>query len=441
MKKLAITGGSPAVRSPLVPYQSIGPRERKAVESVLDSGCLSRFVGAWGNDFDGGDAVKALENAWRERFGTSHAVSVNSATSGLFAAVGAAGVGPGDEVIVPPYTMSATAMAPLVYGGIPVFADIEPDTFCIDVADVARNITPHTKAIIAVNLFGHPARLKDLRALADKHGICLIEDNAQGPLARENGKYCGTIGHIGVFSLNYHKHIHSGEGGICVTDDEQLALRLRIIRNHGENVVLPAQVEDLTNLIGFNYRLTELSAAVALAQLQGADEHVECRVELAEQLTKGAQGLSGVTPPVVRSGCSHVYYVWAMRYDADVVGVSRTTFSKALFAEGFPNYEGYVKPLYLLPIFQKRIAIGSNGFPFNLSDRQYAPGLCPVVERMHERELLWFPICANQPSAQLAEALVEALRKVHAGREELRRWQDQYAAQGGAALDAAASRR
>src|SRR5262249_8722448 len=158
-----------------------------------------------------------------------------SATSGLVAAMGAVGIEPGDEVIVPPTTMSATAVAPLAYGGKPGFADIEPETFGPDPAAVRAPITPRTKAIVSANLIGHPARLAELAAIAREHGLYLVEDNAQGPLAAEHGRYAGTVGDIGVFSLNYHKHIHTGEGGVCVTNDDELALRLQLIRNHGEN--------------------------------------------------------------------------------------------------------------------------------------------------------------------------------------------------------------
>ena len=131
MSKLALLGGSPVIDRPLTPYRTIGEEERAAVNRVMSSGKLSGFVGAWCDDFAGGPEVRAFEAAWKARFNVRHAVSVNSNTSGLFASMGAVGIGPGDEVIVPPYTMSATAMAPLVYGGIPVFVDIEPDTFCL----------------------------------------------------------------------------------------------------------------------------------------------------------------------------------------------------------------------------------------------------------------------------------------------------------------------
>lgn len=417
---LALLGGEAAVRDGLVPYRTMSSRERQAVIDVIDADCLSGFYGSWGDQFLGGPKVREFEAAWCARFGCRHAITVNSATTGLMAAVGAVGVGPGDEVIVPPYTMSATAMAVVAYGGIPIFADIEEETFCLSIDAVRKALTRKTKAIIAVNLFGHPARLHELRVLADEHGIKLIEDNAQGPLATENDRFAGTIGHIGVFSLNYHKHIHTGEGGVCVTDDDDLANRLQLIRNHGENVVEHLPINDLTNLVGFNYRMTELSAAVGLVQLDRANEHIGRRVRLAETLTAGVQGLDGLTAPVVRAGCRHVYYIWTLRVDAEHLGVSRSLFSRALAAEGIPHGAGYVRPLYLLPTFQKRIAIGSSGYPFNLGSPCYDKGICPVAERMHEQELLGFEVCAYDVSdAQMAQ-MVDAIRKVHAQRFQLR---------------------
>lgn len=416
--QLALHGGKPTLGD-LRPYLSISQDETERVIEVLRSGCLSGFYGSWGDQYHGGPRVREFESAWANRFGVRHAVSVNSATSGLFAALGAIGISPGDEVIVPPTTMSATVMAPLVYGGIPVFADIEPETFTLDPDAVRAALSPRTRAILAVNLFGHPARLTELRELADRRGLHLIEDNAQGPLAREGDRYAGTIGHIGVFSLNYHKHIHTGEGGVCVTDDDGLAQRLAMIRNHAENVVEPLAIQDLTNLIGFNYRMTELNAAVGLAQLAEAERHIGRAERIGCTLTEGIRGLTGLTPPVVRSGCRHVYYVWAMRYDENAVGVSRQRFSEALAAEGFPHFTGYVRPLYLLPVFQKRMAIGRHGFPFTLSDVRYEKGMCPVAERMYHSEFVGFECCAYAVDDETAQRLVQAIRKVHAGRSEL----------------------
>lgn len=423
MNDLAILGGAPAIAEPFRPYASMGEAEEQAVVRVVRSGCLSGFYGSWEEGFLGGPEVQAFEAEWSERFDTTHTISVNSATSGLMAAVGAAGIGPGDEVIVPATTMSATAAAALVYGGIPVFADIDAETFCIDIGSVRANLSSRTRAIIAVNLFGQAAPLAELRALCDEYGIVLIEDNAQAPLATEDGQFCGTIGHIGVFSLNYHKHIHTGEGGMCTTDDDHLADRLRMIRNHAEAVVEDAGTQDLTNMLGFNLRLTELSAAVGRAQLASIDDHIGRRETFATALSAGVANLEGLRPPKVRPDCRHVYYVWAMRSDEDALGIARDTLVTALQAEGVPCFPAYVAPLYLLPMFRQRIAVGGDGFPFTLSDRHYGPGLCPVAEQLHAHEIIGIEPCAWAFDDAAAESIASAIAKVHAGREALANWQ------------------
>jgi perosamine synthetase len=418
--KLALLGGEPAVKAPLTLYRSIGVEEDAAVLRVMRSGNLSSFIGAWCDDFYGGVEVKRFERQWAERFKVKHALSVNSNTSGLIAAMGAVGVSPGDEVIVPPFSMSATVMAPLFYGGIPVFVDVEPDTFCLDPQKVRAAITPKTKAIFAVNMFGHPAHLRELRQLADEKGIYLIEDAAQSPLAMDGNRYAGTIGHIGVFSLNYHKHLHTGEGGMCCTDDDDLALRLASIRNHGENVVKPLGMADITNMVGFNFRLTELQAAIGIEQLAKIDTLVRERQTIAEKLTKATLGLPGLTPPVVRDDCRHAYYVWMAKYEARATGVPRQKVAAALVAEGVPIVEGYLTPLYMLPAFQQRKAIGREGWPFTLSDRTYEQGLCPVAERLQDEELLEFCTCSFQLDEQELNQSIKAFEKVFSNLDQLR---------------------
>ncbi len=412
-----MSGGEPVLRRPLPSFNGIGKEEIEAVGRVLESGMLSGFVGAPGERFLGGPVVRRFEDAWCERFQTRHAIAVHSATAGLFAAMGAVGITPGDEVIVPPYTMSATVMAPLAYGGIPVFADIEPDTFCLDPASVRSKIGPRTKAILAVNLFGHPARLAELSAIAREHGLFLVEDNAQSPLATENGRFCGTIGDIGIFSLNYHKHIHAGEGGVCVTHNGRLAERLQLIRNHGENAVEALGLEDIANLVGCNYRMTEVGAAIALEQLKKADPLVSRAEQIAGALSESVRGLEGLAAPPVRTGCRHVYYIWALRLDEAALGVTREQFSRALAAEGFPHALGYVPPLYWLPLFQKRVAFGP--YPFDRSAVRYPRGLCPVVERLHRKELLTFGVTLYDLDTATVAQLGEAIRKVHSRRAEL----------------------
>lgn len=360
---------------PLAPYPSIGAAEKAAVAEVLDSGCLSGFYGSPGPRFLGGPKVRAFEEAWAAHCGVKHAVSVNSATSGLLAAMAAIGIDEGDEVILPPWTMSATAAAPKACGATLVFADIERETYCIDPAEVEKKITRKTRAIIAVNLFGHPARLAELRALADSHRLWLIEDSAQAPLAYEGKRRAGTVGHIGVFSFNYHKHISTGEGGMCVTNDDRLAERMRRFRNHGENV---------SDEIGFNLRMTEIEAAIGLAQLAKIHAHVGARVRLAGFLTEAVKDCRGITPPKVREGCTHNYYLWAF----ECAGKSGRLVP-ALRAEGFPVTFGYVQPLYRLPAFR-------------------TDARCPVTESVVT--IMTFETCAYAVDDAQAAALGQALR-------------------------------
>ncbi|HEU4879439.1 MAG TPA: DegT/DnrJ/EryC1/StrS family aminotransferase, partial [Gemmatimonadaceae bacterium] len=234
----------------------------------MDGGVLSGFLGTWSPSFYGGSSVRQLERDWESSFGVKRAIAVNSATSGLYAAAGAAGIGPGDEVIVSPYTMTASASAAIVYGAIPVFADIDEETFCITPATIRARLSPYTKAIIVVDLLGHPAEMDEIMALARERNLVVIEDAAQVPGATYKGRPAGTQGHMGVFSLNYHKTIHTGEGGVVVTNDDEFAERMALIRNHGEVVVKDKGTEDIVNLVGFNYRMTEIEAAIGIEQLK-----------------------------------------------------------------------------------------------------------------------------------------------------------------------------
>lgn len=401
----------------LSPYQSIGIPELQALERVVKSGTLSGFYGSWGDEFLGGPEIKNFEDEWSQKFSVKHSVTVNSNTSGLYCALAAIGLSPGDEVIVSPFSMSASAIAPVLYGGIPVFADIDESTFCISIESVQSLITSKTKAVIVVNIFGHPGPLSQLRDICNKHNIYLIEDNAQAPLAKENGKWCGTIGDIGVFSLNYHKHIHCGEGGLCVTDNDDLAFRMQAVRNHSENIV---QHEHLNlspvNMVGFNFRMTEMSAAIGRVQLQKIDSEVSKRIKIAEILSHSVKGLEGLSAPHVRENCSHSYYLWGLKVNAKELGVSRSVFAEALTQYGFPNFLGYTKPLYKLPLFQERIAIGDSGWPFVLSEIDYQRVFCPTAERMYNEELICFETCMYDINEQKAQELGSIIKEVHLSR-------------------------
>ena len=419
----ALLGGAAVNPTPLPKYKSIGEEEKAAVMEIMDSGELSSFAAQPNAEHFGGRYVTALEDAYCERFGVKHAIAVNSATSALHAAVAATGVGPGDEVIVPPYTMTASATAVLFTGAVPVFADIDDEIFCIDPKSVEQRISPRTRGIMAVNLYGHPAPLIELKALADKHGLFLLEDNAQAPGATIAGQYAGTVGAAGIFSLNRHKTMQCGEGGVLITDDDMIATKARLVRNHGEVLVQAMGVTDIVNTVGLNYRMPNIEAAIARIQLSKLDKLTEPRVRLADRLRKGLSEIPGITPPVVRSDCTHVYYFFTMRYDAGVTGLPRELFAKAVQAEVYPLTPGYVKPIYLEPLYQKQICFGPDGFPFNQiphNERQsYERGICPVVERLQDSDLMWTNIIYPPLTEDDMDGFVEACRKVIRNRDVL----------------------
>lgn len=430
MSKLAINGGE-KVRTNLFPaYRVIGKEEEEAVVKVLRSGILSKYLGCWADDFYGGPQVRALEEEWAKHFGVKHAISVNSATSGLYCAAGAVGLNPEDEVIVSPYTMAASATAPLIYNAIPVFADIEEEYFCLDPESIEERITEKTKAIIVVDIFGQPYDMERINAIAKKHNLYVIEDTAQAPGAKYKGKFAGTLGDIGVFSLNYHKHIHCGEGGIVVTDNDELAERVRLIRNHAEAVVGAKGTKNLNNMIGFNLRMTEVEAAIAREQLKKLDWLLSERQKNVKYLEERLQDISFIRIPKVREGCEHVYYVHAMFYDEEIAGVARERFVEAVKAELMPielrETEGvkiscgYVKPLYLQPLFQERIAYGDCGYPFCESKVEYKKGLCPSCEELYEKKLFLHELMRPFMTEKDLDDVVKAFQKVASNISELK---------------------
>ena len=422
-EKLAILGGTPVREKPFASYNYIGKEESRAAANVIKSGVLSKFLGCWSDDFFGGPKIRELEKKWASYIGAKYAITVNSCTSGLHAACGAIGIGPGDEVIVSPYTMSASASCVLVYNAVPIFADIDEDNFCLSAESIEKVITPRTKAIVVVHIMGQPADMDGIMKLAVKHKLKVIEDCAQAPGAEYKNKKVGTLGDIGVFSLNYHKHIHTGEGGVAVTNDAELDKRLRLIRNHGEAVVEDMGEHNLVNMLGFNYRMTEIEAAIGIEQLKKLDRLVEKRIRLADYLTRELSDIEGIIPPKVHAAAKHVYYIYPIKLRADILGISRDTFTKAVIAEGVPLYQGYVKPLYLQPIYQKQVLYGEKGCPFKCQYYSkkllYEKGLCPVTERMHYKELLYTNLCYPPLTNRDMDDIVRAIEKVVTGKDSL----------------------
>jgi perosamine synthetase len=416
IEKLALFGGPKTIQRSFKRYNPIGIEEVQAAKKVIEGGVLSQFLGTWGPDFYGGPKVQEFERQCEDYFGVKHVVTVNSWTSGLIAAVGAIGIEPGDEIIVTPWTMCATATAILHWNAIPVFADIDPETFNLDPVSVEANITPFTKAIMAVDIFGHSADIDALMAIAAKYNIKLITDTAQAPGTYYKGRLTGTLAHVGGFSLNYHKHIHTGEGGILVTNDDEIAERLRLIRNHAEAVVGDMGVKDLRNMLGHNFRLGEIECAIGIEQLKKLKDFVSGRQSVAHRLTQRLSGLPGLRTPIVKPECTHAYYMYPMVLDIEQLCVSRARIFEALKAEGISGLTTGYANLHLLPMYQHKIAYGSKGFPWISDichrDVSYQKGICPVAERLHEFTYLGFSMCMHELSEDDVDLIGRAFRKV-----------------------------
>lgn len=435
MKKLAIHRGSPVRdKKDLFPAaNTIGQEEKDAVLKVLDSGVLSKYQGCWNPDFYGGPEVQAFEREWEKHFNVKHAILVNSASSGLIAAVGALGIEPGDEVIVSPYSMVISASAPLFYGAVPVFVDLEPEYFCLDPKLIEAAITPRTKAIIVVDIFGQSYDADTINAIAKKHNITVIEDAAQAPGALYKGRSVGTLADIGVYSLNYHKHIHTGEGGVLVTNDDKLAERLQLLRNHAEAVVEGKGVVNLSNMVGANFRMTEVEAAIGREQLKKLDSLIRERQKNCLYIAENCQDMDGFRPALTRKESTSVHYLQTFLYDEKVVGVPRAKFIDAIKAElparvlreseGALISGGYVKPIYTMPLFAQQIAFGSKGYPFRSplykGKTHYESGMCPVVERLFATELISHDMMRPGMSKNDLNDVIEAFHKVYRYREEL----------------------
>ncbi len=421
MTELALLGGAP-VRGKAIPWtNTMGEEEKNAVVEVMDSGNISAFLARAGEQFLGGPRVMEIERMFAGKFGAKYGISVNSATTALHTAVAACEIGPGDEVLVTPYTMSATASAILMNNAVPVFVDISADTYNLNPGEIEKWLTPRTKAVIVTNLFGLPGNLPEILELARKHGLYVIEDNAQAPGAGIGGKQAGTFGDLGIFSLNYHKVIHSGEGGIILTDNEKLAYRCQLIRNHGE-VPVDDLNDDETVVLGSNYRMTELHAAIGMEQLKKLDGFLTLRRALAGQLTRGLHNFAGLKGVTVPEGYTHSYYVYPIQFEKGIWGIKRSTFAAAMKAEGFPLGEGYVKPLYLLKMYQHKKVYNQTQYPFAFIEKPvqyYQKGICPAAEEMYAEKLVIADVCRVPYCEKDINDFLIAIDKVWRAREEL----------------------
>jgi perosamine synthetase len=422
MTNLAIHGGPKVINKTFEPYNTIGQEEKTAALEVLDTGILSDYLATWGDKFEGGKKVKEFEENLANYFEVEHAICVNSWTSGLVAAVGALEIEPGDEIIVSPVTMSASATAIIHWNAIPVFADVETDYFCIDPKSIEKNISSRTKAIMAVDIYGQSSNMTEIIALAKKYDLKVISDSAQAPGAMYNEKFAGTLADIGGFSLNRHKHIHTGEGGIIVTNNKTYADRMRLIRNHAELIVEDKGQSELNNLIGSNFRFGEIESAIGIQQLKKLSYFVKIRQKVAEKLNDGLKDLKCLQTPLIRNGATHVYYYYPLTLNTQSLGLSRSSIINALLAEGLQGVTQGYQGLHLLPMYQNKIAYGKEGFPWSINSNNinYEKGICPIAEYLFDESFFALQLCLYSLSENDVDLIVTTFQKVWKNLESLK---------------------
>jgi len=343
----------------------IGEEEKRAVLAVLESGQLAQA-----------QRVAEFEEAFARFVGSEHAVAVSSGTAALIAALLAHGIGPGDEVITTPFTFAATANAVLIAGARPVFVDVREEDFNIDPALIEPAVTPRTRAILPVHLFGHPCDMEAIGDIARRHGLLVIEDACQAHGASIDGRVVGSFG-TGCFSLYATKNMTTGEGGVLTTNDAAIAERVRLIRNHGERQRYHSE------LLGYNLRMTEMAAALGLAQLSRLPDLNERRRANADYLSRH---LRGVITPGERQGCHHVYHQYTVR-----VPSGRDRLAAVLREAGVETAVFYPTPVHQQTLYRDR------GYDLSL----------PVAERL-SRQVLSLPVHPSLSQEDL-ETIVAAV--------------------------------
>lgn len=314
----------------------LGAREEKYVLDAVRSGWISSL----------GKYVTRFETMFADFCGVEHAVSVSNGTTALHLALHALGIGPGDEVIVPALTFVASANAVTYTGAKPVFADVDPATWCIDPASVAQLITPRTRAIMPVHLYGHPAAMAELLDLADLYNLVVVEDAAEGHGAAIDGRRAGGWGRIAAFSFYANKTITTGEGGMLTTDDADLAARCRMLRDHA----MPPHKRYWHDEVGFNYRMTNLQAAVGVAQMERIEEFIERKRRIAHWYCEGLADLPGITLPTEAPGCTNIYWMVSILIDRPFP-LDRDTLIPALRGRGVDS-RPFFHPMDTLPPYR-----------------------------------------------------------------------------------------
>jgi perosamine synthetase len=356
----------------------LGREEVEAVKKVFESGILVQ-----------GERIKLFEREFAEYVDVEHAVAMANGTLALDATLRALKLGPGDEVVTSAFSFVASSNCVLFQGAKPVFAEIDPKSFNIEPSDVAEKITAKTKAIIPVHLFGQPAEMDALKEIAEDQRIALVEDAAQSHGAEYKGQKVGGLGSIGCFSFYATKNMTTGEGGMVTTNNKELARKVRLLRNHGETGKYHHVI------LGYNYRMSEASAAVGSVQLKKLDKSNDRRRKNANILTTEIKKISGLTPPYVKNGVKHVFYQYVVRVEEDYP-LERDKLAEHLKKKGVGVAVHYPTPIYAQPLYK---------------DLGYGKTVCPVAEDA-SRRVLSLPVHPSVNKEDIAYIL-DVLKEVN----------------------------
>ncbi|MEN6549847.1 MAG: DegT/DnrJ/EryC1/StrS family aminotransferase [Armatimonadia bacterium] len=417
MANLAINGGTP-IRTEGYPGvgnaagRTIGAEELANVTEVLQSGMLNR---------SGGKFVPQVEQKWAEHLGVKHCTVSTSGTAAIHVAVGAINPSPGDEIITGAITDMGTIIPILAQNAIPVFADLRRDNVGLDAADVERRITERTKAIIPVHLCGNATDMDPLMKLAEKYNLYVIEDCSQAYGTLYKGRHVGTIGHMGTFSLQQSKHITSGDGGMTVTNDENLGQRAALFANKGWPNYGKSERDYV--MFGMNYRMTELQAAVLDAQIGKVDWVTKRRSEMGNKICAAIKDFEGISVPGVSEGGRHTYWFLPLLVDQQKLGIETSKLAQALGKEGAPAGAHYIgQPIFMYDLLRQKKIYGDSTFPFCLQPEgqqvRYEKGETPETERILD-DLLQISI-NEKMTDQDVDDIIACFVKVWDNLDELR---------------------
>lgn len=437
--KLAIQGGKPVRTKEFRSRPFITEKMIDRVGRLMRQGRLTRFIGSpvLGTNeiiglksskvenldnpisFLGGPSVRKLESKWSKLHKIDYSISVNSATSGLTAAVMALNIGPGDEVICSPFSFTASATSIIIANAIPVFADIDLETFCLSPEAAKRAITESTRAIMPIHWNGNAGDLDAILSVAKSKRLKVIEDAAQAPGILYKGRFLGTHGDVGVFSLNEPKNIMTGEGGIIVTRDRATAIKCRLIRNHGEAIPDSKSSDDFViNAVGYNFRLVELLAEIGIVQLDHLIDLNKIRKENYAYLVKRLVDEFGehIKPQRITHPGSYSPYTAGFRWMGKASKIHRNIVAEVLRSEGIPVANGVSRLMSENPLFQRQLAFGKEHCPFlcHLYKRRkkYSIPELPNAERLQNEEYLGFFQVGWPNTPADMDDIVKAFRKI-----------------------------